>query len=598
MGNEKELKENRGNPILNVIKAEWEYLGSRRKVFLIFLLLFTIAGLIGLMTPLVVGLIFNSIQNSITLEAEFRKLLILISLLLFINIGFWIFHGIARVLEERTSFFVRRNYTNKKINQVLELPIKWHKDHHSGETIDKINRASGAIESFSSSFTGQIIYAIINIFGSLIILFFVDLKIAFFAFIFSSLILFIIIKFDKKLRVYYKELNTYSNKVSSALFDYISNIFTVITLRLKKTVAQEIDERLMVSHDTNKKAIILNEIKWGFGDIALSLMTVLVLIFKAYTDYKVSGIIMIGTIYIVYGYLERAGGTFQRFAQIYGDIVRYDARLKGASSIDDAFEKVKQEVGEKLPYDWEKIELKNFDFKYDQEGEKKHLNKINIIFKRGQRIALIGESGSGKSTILSLMRGLYPPDKGEVYCDGKKLSHGPTRLKHHITLIPQDPEIFNNTIRYNVTMDLRVKKEYMEKAIEMAQFGKVVDRLEKGLDTNVMEKGVSLSSGEKQRLALARGILAARKSEILLLDEPTSSVDSLNEMKIHESLFSVFRKKTIISSIHRLHLLKNFDYIYMFDKGKIVAEGTLEEIKKNQRFKKVWKKYGMTKEIR
>ena len=120
MGNEKELKENRGNPILNVIKAEWEYLGSRRKVFLIFLLLFTIAGLIGLMTPLVIGLIFNSIQNSITSEAEFRKLLILISLLLFINIGFWIFHGIARVLEERTSFFVRRNYTNKKINQVLE----------------------------------------------------------------------------------------------------------------------------------------------------------------------------------------------------------------------------------------------------------------------------------------------------------------------------------------------------------------------------------------------------------------------------------------------------------------------------------------------
>src|SRR3989338_971904 len=112
----------------------------------------------------------------------------------------------------------------------------------------------------------------------------------------------------------------------------------------------------------------------------------------------------------------------------------------------------------------------------------------------------------------------------------------------------------------------------------MAQFGKVVDRLEKGLDTNVLEKGVSLSGGEKQRLALARGILAARKSEILLLDEPTSSVDSLNEMKIHEALFKVFKNKTIISSIHRLHLLQKFDYIYMFDKGKIVAEGTLEKI--------------------
>ena len=591
-------KEEKGNPIVNVLKTEWKYLGNRKKIFITFLFLFTIAGILGLMTPLIIGLIFNSIQESVMSETQFKKLVILMSLLFVIDVGFWAFHGTARILEERTGFFVRRNYINRKVNQVLELPIKWHKDHHSGDTIDKINRASGAIESFSNSFTFQIVYAIINIFGSLIILFFVDFKIALFALIFSLTVLYIIMKFDKKLRTYYKELNVYSNKVSSALFDYISNIFTVITLRLKKTVAKEIDDRVMASQETNKKAVVLNEIKWGFGDIAISLMTVSVLIFKAYTDYSAEGLIMIGTLYILYGYLERAGGTFQRFAQIYGDIVRYDARLVGASSIDEEFEKIKEEVKERLPPNWEKIELKNFDFKYDQEGEKKHLNKVNLTFKRGQKIALIGESGSGKSTILSLMRGLYPPDNGEVYCDGEKLLHGPARLKHHITLIPQDPEIFNNTIKYNITMDLKVKKEHMEKAIEMAQFEKVVGRLEKGLNTNVLEKGVSLSGGEKQRLALARGILAARKSEIMLLDEPTSSVDSLNEMKIYDDLFRVFRKKTIISSVHRLHLLKRFDYIYIFDKGKIVGEGTLEEIKKNPKFRIVWEKYGMTKEIK
>lgn len=598
MVKKEESRESPGNPIFNVIKTEWKYLGSRRRIFLAFIFLFTIAGTIALMTPLVIGLIFNSIQNSITSEVELRKLVMLISLLFFIKVGFWAFHGTARVLEERTGFFVRRNYINRKINQVLELPIKWHKDHHSGETIDKINRASGAIESFSNSFTFQIVYAIINIFGSLIILFFVDFKIALFAFIFSSVVLYVIMKFDKKLRVYYKELNVYSNKVSSALFDYISNIFTVITLRLKRTVAREIDDRVMASQETNKKAVVLNEIKWGFGDLAISLMTVAVLIFKAHTEYTTNGLIMIGTLYILYGYLERAGGTFQRFAQIYGDIVRYDSRLVGVRPIEEEFEKVRKEIGEKLPDNWAKVELRNFDFKYDQEGEKKHLNKVNIAFNRGQRVALIGESGSGKSTILSLMRGLYPPDKGDVYCDGEKLPHGTTRLKHHITLIPQDPEIFNNTIKYNVTMDLNVKKEHMEKAIKMAQFEKVVDRLEKGLNTNVLEKGVSLSGGEKQRLALARGILAARKSEILLLDEPTSSVDNLNEMKIYDNLFRVFAKKTIISSIHRLHLLKRFDYVYMFDKGKIVAEGSLDKIKKNPRFTKVWEKYGMTGEIK
>ena len=135
-------------------------------------------------------------------------------------------------------------------------------------------------------------------------------------------------------------------------------------------------------------------------------------------------------------------------------------------------------------------------------------------------------------------------------------------------------------------MDISTKKEELDKAIDLAKFRKVLNRLENGLDTNVLEKGVSLSGGEKQRLAFARGILAAKSSDIVLMDEPTSSVDSLNETKIYESVFKVFKTKTIISAIHKLNLLTKFDYIYLFENGKIIAEGTLEEIKKNAKFKR------------
>src|SRR3972149_2097267 len=112
MDEKKELREVKGNPILNVVKTEWKYLGSRRRIFLTYLSLFLIAGVIGLMTPLVIGMIFNSIQESITSEVQLRKLLMLISLLLVIDIAFWAFHGVARVLEERTGFLVNRNYIN------------------------------------------------------------------------------------------------------------------------------------------------------------------------------------------------------------------------------------------------------------------------------------------------------------------------------------------------------------------------------------------------------------------------------------------------------------------------------------------------------
>ncbi|MBI5803269.1 ABC transporter ATP-binding protein [Candidatus Pacearchaeota archaeon] len=590
-----EESEGKVNVFWNVLKEEWTYLEERKRVFILYISLFTIAGVVELMNPLVIGLIFNTIQESITSQADLRKLLFLISLLLFIEIGFWVFHGTGRILEQRTGFFVHKNYVNTKIKRVLELPISWHKDNHSGDTISKINRADESLKSFSQHVLFSIVYTILNIFGSLFILFFVDPIIAAFAFVFSSMVLFIIMTLDKKLIESYKEINKYSNKLSAVVFDYISNIYTIITLRLKGTVSQEVNDKVLVSYNTEKRAIWLNEFKWGFASIALSLMIVLVLCYKAYTDYNTTGIILIGTLYILYGYLKKVGDTFFSFAQIYGDVVRTSATISGARSIDEAFKEVEEEVKVNLPNEWNEIEIKNLEFSYEKEGKKRHLENISLRIRKGQKIALIGESGSGKSTLLSIIRGLYYTRKGEVYCNGKKIDHGFARLKHHVTLIPQDPEIFNNTIGYNITMGVRTSKEDLDKAIDMAQFGKVLERLDNGLNTNVLEKGVSLSGGEKQRLALARGLLAARNSEIVLMDEPTSSVDTLNESKIHERLFSEFKNKTIISSIHRLHLLDKFDYIYMFDDGKIVGEGTINQIRRNSKFLSVWRKYILEK---
>ncbi|PIO08679.1 hypothetical protein COU59_00630 [Candidatus Pacearchaeota archaeon CG10_big_fil_rev_8_21_14_0_10_34_12] len=590
-----EDKEDKKNVFLNVLKEEWTYLGNQRKIFVLYMLFFVIAGAIALTIPLIIGMIFNTIQETITSDADLTKLILMISLLLVVDVAFWIFHGTGRILEQKTGFIVHKNFVNTKIFRILELPVLWHKDHHSGDTIDKINRANNSLMDFAQHSTFGIVYAIMNIFGSLAILFFVDPLIAGFALMFSIIILSIIMGIDKKLRSYYRELNKYSNKLAAIIFDYVSNIFTVITLRLKKNVAQEVNERVMASYETEKKAIYLNEFKWGFGTIALSLMVVLALSYKAYTDYHSTGVILIGTLYILYSYLDKVGDTFFRFAQIYGGIVRTSSRISGARPIDDAFTEIKENTRARLPLDWKEIKIKDLEFSYEKGGKKKHLEDLNLKIKKGEKIAFIGESGSGKSTVLAILRGLYPPVRGEVYYDGKKMDYGFARLKNQITLIPQDPEIFNNTIEYNITMGLRTSKEELKKVIKMAQFEKVVQRLDKGLKTNVLEKGVSLSGGEKQRLALARGLLAARNSSIVLMDEPTSSVDSMNEMRIHENLFSEFKRKAVISSIHRLHLLNKFDYIYMFSNGKIVGEGTLEEIRKNPKFRSIWRRYNLDK---
>ncbi len=586
-----------GNPIINLLKEEWKYLGHRRKYFFLATFLFVIANVIELSNPLIIGTVFNSVQNSISTNKELWHLIFLISLLLFVNIGFWIFHGIGRYVETRNGFFTNRNYTNSKIEKVLELPVKWHKDHHSGDTIDKINKGSTGIQSFSSFMTFRLTSAVINVFGSLTVLLLVDFKIALFALIYSSIILMIIFRLDVKLINYYKELNKKSNRVSAGIYDYVGNIITVITLRLKGTVQKEIDARLMESEELSKKSSVLNEVKWGFASISITVMIVLSLSYKAHSEFTTEGIILVGTLYILYGYLRNVGQTFYQFADMYGQITKHNANLLNAMPIDEAFDEIKEEATCDLPGDWERIELMNINFSYNDDGKNKHVDDVNFSFKKGEKIAFVGESGSGKSTMLTLLRGLYSPESGKVFCNGKKIEKGFSSLKKHITLIPQEPEIFNDTIKNNITMGIRTKKEDLFESIKMAQLSAVIKRLEKGLDTNVLERGVSLSGGEKQRLALARGLLAAKRSDIVLLDEPTSSVDSENEMNIHDNIFSKFKGKTIISSIHRLHLLNKFDKIYLFERGKIVASGTLEEIKMNPKFHRIWKKYGLKKEM-
>ena len=329
----------------------------------------------------------------------------------------------------------------------------------------------------------------------------------------------------------------------------------------------------------------------GFASVAIQIMIVISLIYKSYTEFNLTGTILIGTLYMVYGYLNNVGQTFYKFAWLYGDVVRANARIIGANPLDEEYNKLEFPESGRLPRGWKEIKFKNLSFTYDTDGKRNHLDNVSFKLKKKEKIALVGESGSGKSTILSLIRGLYKVEKGEIYCDGVPLEGGINRVKEQVTLIPQEPEIFNNTFRYNITMDLPASEEDLKKVIKIARLNPVLSKLPKGLDTSVQEKGVSLSGGEKQRLALARGLLASKKSEIILMDEPTSSVDSMNEMKIHEQVFEEFQNKTIVSSIHRLHLLDKFDYIYLFDQGKIVGHGTFDEIKKNPLFEKMWRRY-------
>ena len=569
----------------------WKYSKGNRKSVVLYAVFFVIANTIILLVPLAIGKVFNIIQQQGVNAENMYYIFFLLSSTIVFGLIFWLFHGPARVMERKNAFIVRANYKNHLLEGVMDFPMEWHSNHHSGDTIDKIEKGTRALFEFSAS-TFRIIESTIRLTVSIAILAYFNiwsLLIVLFVVFAAAMV---IMQFDKVLVRQYKILFGFENKIAEKIFDIISNITTVILLRVEKMVTKAISKKIAEPFALFNRNQKINETKWFLVSLCSAFMIFLVMASYIYQGIASGTTILAGTLFILYGYVDRISDVFFRFAEIYGDILQQRSSVMNAEEIANEFfesEKGKMSV---LGKDWKELKIESLGFSYHSEkGADLHLEDISMSIKNGERIALIGESGSGKTTLLKIIRELYSPQKVKVFLDGRMLKEGFKEISESISLIPQDPEIFSTTIKENITIGVSHSKEEIKKFTDMACFSNVIAKLPSGLDSNIFEKGVNLSGGEKQRLALARGLMASEDKEIVMLDEPTSSMDMKNELDIFQNIFREFPEKTILASVHRLHLLSLFDKIYFFQKGKIIASGTLESLlADSEEFRKQWER--------
>jgi ABC-type multidrug transport system fused ATPase/permease subunit len=578
------------NPLIYLAGKMWQYSVGNRPTVVLFVCLSVIANVLWALEPLVVGFILNDIQAKGLHASNVPYIFSLLLVFLFLDIAAWSFHGPARNMETKNAFRVRANYKKYLLQGVMALPIEWHSNHHSGDTIDKIEKGSSAVSNFAENIF-QIIQAIVVLIAGVLALLYYD-KLATLAML--ALLLptfFIIARFDKKLVPGYQRVSLMENQAAAKVFDTISNVTTVIILRVESLVFGAIDAAIhkpFAQYATNSR---LNEWKWFSASALGRLAAVAVLGIYLFRQLD-TGTAMLGTLFILYGYVDRIRGVFFQFAYLYNDIVRYRASVSNAEEISKDFRDVLNANENRLPKDWQTLSIVGLSFSYENDVENLHLSDVALDIKKGERIALIGESGGGKSTFLKLVRDLYHPNGLSLSIDGKEMKGGFGAIQNSISLVPQDPEIFATTIRENITIGVSYPESHIKVFTDLARFTDVVKHLPKGLESSVVEKGVNLSGGEKQRLALARGLLASEDKGIILLDEPTSSVDFANELAIYENIFESFPQKSIISSIHRLHLLSLFDSVYLFKGGRIVAAGSFDELRENSpEFQLVWENY-------
>lgn len=593
------LEKIKNEPVIFMFRKMWKYSDSKKRI-LFFCFLFLISNILQLMFPLVFEKLLNEIQHNGVVEENLSLIFFYISLFVILSLVMWIFHGPARVIEGRNAVETEKNYQDTVIYNILHQDLKWHSDHESGNIIDKIEKGRHAIFDFSRSFY-NFISIVVQTIGTFIAISFYNIYISSFLFIALGGAIFVIMTFDRYLVKQYKEINTHQNKISAKVFDSISNITSIVILNIKEKIGKDILDSIQKPIPLYIKSFILNESKWFSLSILLNILSALPLAFYIYYNYSHAIAIEAGSISALYMYLKKLTDSFMSFGGRYDDVVRQKTNMLNAEELEN-LEQDSSEISKEKFSNWEKIEIKKLEFSYT--GEKKDVSIQKIVLEKGKKIAIIGESGGGKTTFLKILHGLYSTAQSEIIISsGKNSGNNKINTEKFLEtnfsdiniesmLVPQEPELFSSTIKENITFGTSFPESEISEVLEISRAKEFIENLPKGLQSVVNEKGVNLSGGQKQRLALARALLFAQHKQLILLDESTSSVDPENETQIYQKIFEKFDHTTIIASIHKMNLLKYFDEIIIFENGTISDAGTFSSLlQKNSGFKKDWEKY-------
>ncbi|QSX04992.1 ABC transporter ATP-binding protein [Sedimentibacter sp. zth1] len=569
-----------------MLKKLIAYSGKEKWKIFVYSIMHIISIVATVAQPMVFAMIIN------TLQYQNNNMMEKVVFWLFIYVAcfyvFEIFHRSARFIELYVAYDVKKRYVLKTYNLLQSLPLGWHNEHHSGNIVSRVNKASDALYCFGQSMYNYIM-TIVNFVGSIIVLWFISPVVAIIA-VFVGLILVFSTKRIYNLSVpEYRMLNEGFHKISATLQDGIGNITTIILLRLGKCIGYDLETKFKDNfiHLVNENKF--TQIKCHVYSLLVMLLNVGLIFYYIYDKTKNGNIVMLGLVTAIFQYLSQLMEAFGFYVGDYEKVIHWRNDFDSVLSIIDLSNNIAYMETRQIPLKWNKLLIRTVDFSYD--NSEIVLHNLQICLEKGKKIAFVGDSGSGKSTMLKIIRGIYDVPNCNVIVDDN-YKYELKSLTNITTLIPQEPEIFDNTVLYNINMGIKSTDADIQRVLWQSAFDEVIEKLPKGVNSLINENGVNLSGGEKQRLALARGLFSVKDSSIVLFDEPTGSLDAATELKVYTRVFESLSDRCVISVLHRLHLLKLFDYIYVFHNGDIVEHGELDNLINNKGyFTYLWEKY-------
>jgi ATP-binding cassette, subfamily B, bacterial len=375
------------------------------------------------------------------------------------------------------------------------------------------------------------------------------------------------------------------SKVGGAYSDAISNIFIVKSFSLEQAEQQRIDGASDQVYRRKKIAWILLFISFavqGLMVFSMELLLVYLMIGKWQTgNFQVGEFVLFQSILVM---------LIQRLWEFGRNLRNFFTALADAREMSDVFRNADLEVDHPLAtaqkIEQGEIEFQKIDFAYD--NQRPLFKNFSVQIKAGEKVALVGQSGSGKTSLTKLLFRFVEPQQGKILFDGMdSQSFTLKSLRQQITLIPQQPELFHRSVRDNITLGVAISDEALESIAQRAQSLDFIRQLPEQFNTRVGERGVKLSGGEKQRIAIARAFM--ENAPIVVLDEATSALDSITEQEVQTALFDLLEHKTAIVIAHRLSTILRMDRIIVLEQGNIIEQGNHQQLLALQgRYYEMW----------
>src|SRR5712664_3139956 len=371
-------------------------IARRRGKVVLFVILLVMAQVIRLTIPWFFGEAVNALQVH-GMEGIVRARNDLLLMLAAVGIA-WTMHGPARILERFTALVVRERFADVLHAKALALPVRWHEQHHSGDTLHRMTRATTSLASFAQS---QFIYLqnTVSVVGPIAALFLISRPTGVAAMVGYAAIGWFVVRIDAFMVRLVREENRAERRYHSALVDCLANIATVVTLRLQEPMRKMLRSRLVEVFAPLRRNIVFNEVKWGGIDLLNSGMRTGLVALYAWLDWRQRGTISVGTAVMVHQYSQQVGNVVANMAMHWNDLVRQKTEV---ADVDPIFSSPARSLEvAAVPEPWREIRVEGVRFVHPRAGSgRPALDDVSVDLRRGQRIALIGASGAGKSSLL------------------------------------------------------------------------------------------------------------------------------------------------------------------------------------------------------